>query len=56
MMLRLFALRTLSTKRLVPNLYFPSKPLARAERDRLNKQDANSVCISYGPDHRHFTA
>jgi len=53
-MLRLFALRDTSTKRLIPGLTFPSKPEARAERDARNAVKPGSVCITYGPDHRRF--
>lgn len=51
MNLRLFAIRVISTRALLPNLYFGSKPEAKAERDKLGRA---THCVTYGPDHRHF--
>lgn len=51
MNLRLFAIRNLTTGRIVPDAYFPSKPAAKAKRDELG---ATSHCVTYGPDHRKF--
>lgn len=51
MKLRLFAIRDLSTNRILPNLFFPSKPEAKAERDKLG---AATHCVTYGPDHHAY--
>ena len=52
MKLRLFAIRELSSSRIIPNLYFPSKQEAKVKRDELG---AATHCVTYGPDHRHFS-
>lgn len=49
MKLRLFAIRDLSTGRVIPNLFFSDKQQAKAERDKLGVQ---THCVTYGPDHR----
>lgn len=55
MKLRLFALRNITTNRRIPDVYFPDKPAARKERDRLNAQsDSDRYVITTGPDHRRF--
>jgi hypothetical protein len=51
MNLRLFAIRDLSTGRLVPALFFSSKQPAKTKRDELG---ATSHCVTYGPDHRRY--
>lgn len=51
MKLRLFALRDLSTGRILPDLFFPSKPAAKAKRDELG---ATNYCVTYGPDHHSY--
>lgn len=51
--LRLFALRELSTGRIVPDTFFPDKPSAKRAREVAG---ANKFCVTYGPDHRHFKA
>lgn len=51
MNLRLFAIRNLATGRIIPNLYFPSKPAAKLER---TAQGEKTHCVTYGPDHRKF--
>lgn len=53
MTLRLFALRHVSTKRIVPGTYFRHKKDARSERDRLNQDEPGAYCVTFGPDHRH---
>jgi hypothetical protein len=53
MKLRLFAIRDLSTGRILPQEYFASKSEAKARRDELGSA---SYCVTYGPDHRHFNA
>jgi hypothetical protein len=49
MNLRLFAIRDLTTGRIVPDLFFPSKQAAKSKRDELG---ITSHCVTYGPDHR----
>lgn len=53
MKLRLFAIRDVSTGRIIPNLFFNSKPEAKAKRDELGKE---THCVTYGPDHRKYSA
>lgn len=55
MTLKLFALRNNSTKKLLPDEFFPNKPAARVRRDELN-QGLKEVLyvVSPGPDHRRF--
>lgn len=50
--LRLFALRDTASGRLMPDLYFSSKPDAKRERDKLGGPPR--YCVTYGPDHRLF--
>ncbi|MBS0453997.1 MAG: hypothetical protein JSS14_22065 [Proteobacteria bacterium] len=56
MKLRLFALRDTRTNKTVPELHFPNKPEARAERDARNRQlgEGLTYVVTYGPDHRHY--
>lgn len=51
MKLRLFAIRDLTTGRILPNLFFSSKPEAKTKRQELG---AETHCVTYGPDHRHY--
>lgn len=51
MNLRLYAIRDRHTGRILPNLFFPNKVAAKAERDRLG---VNDYCVTPGPDHRRF--
>lgn len=51
MKLRLFAIRDLTTGRILPELFFASKQAAKTKRDELGQ---SSHCVTYGPDHRHF--
>lgn len=51
MKLRLFALRDTVTNKLIPELFFPSKPEAKKARDERNKKGA-SLVVTPGPDHR----
>lgn len=51
MKLRLFALRDTSTNKLIPDLFFSSKPEAKQARDDRNKKGA-SLVVTPGPDHR----
>lgn len=51
MKLRLFALRDTQTNKLVPDLYFVSKPEAKRARDELNNGVQRYV-VTAGPDHR----
>jgi hypothetical protein len=53
MNLRLFAIRDLTTKRILPDLYFSSKQAAKTKRDELG---ATSHCVTWGPDHRKFSS
>ncbi len=55
MKLRLFALRNLSTGKLVTDIYFSDKPAAKKERDERNKAGGAYV-VTPGPDHRRFSA
>lgn len=49
MNLRLFAIRDLVTGKIIPDLYFSSKPAAKQKRDELG---AATHCVTAGPDHR----
>ena len=51
MKLRLFALRDTTTNKIVPDLFFPSKPEAKKARDERNK-DGAALVVTPGPDHR----
>jgi len=51
MNLKLFAIKDLTTGRLIPGLFFNSKPAAKAKRDELGSK---THCVTYGPDHRNF--
>lgn len=46
--MKLFAIRDLTSGRLIPNLYFSDKNAAKRKRDELG---AATHCVSYGPDH-----
>ena len=53
MKLRLYALRNTQTNKLMPELFFASKPDAKRHRDALNAIPGHaSVVVTYGPDHR----
>jgi hypothetical protein len=55
MKLRLFALRDISTGRILAGEFFPSKPAAKLRRDELNKADnATTYCVTCGPDHHSY--
>lgn len=55
-MKHLFAIRNTRTKKLVPGLFFESKPAAKKERDARNAIEESPVfVVTYGPDHRLFT-
>ena len=51
MKLRLFALRDTRTNKVIPDLFFASKPEAKKERDRRNA-DGGQYVVTVGPDHR----
>lgn len=51
MKLRLFAIRDLSTNKVIPGLFFDDKQKAKAKRFSLG---ASTHCVTYGPDHRLF--
>ena len=51
MKLRLFTLRDTTTNKIVPDLYFASKPEAKRERD---SREAGKYVVTTGPDHRRF--
>ncbi len=51
MNLKLFAIRDLTTGRLIPGLFFSSKQAAKTKRDELGNATHR---VTYGPDHRHF--
>lgn len=51
MNLRLFAIRSLTTNKIIPDLFFADKGVAKTERDKLGKE---SHCVTYGPDHRNY--
>lgn len=51
MKLRLFALRDTITNKLIPDLFFPTKPEAKKARDDYNKGGGSCV-VTPGPDHR----
>lgn len=48
MKLRLFTLRDTTTNKVVPDLYFSSKPEAKRERD---SREAGKYVVTTGPDH-----
>lgn len=50
MKLRLFALRDISTGKVVPELFFTSKPEAKKERDA--RGGPTKFSVTTGPDHR----
>lgn len=52
MNLRLFAVRNLTTGKLVPG-FFADKNAAKRERDKLGK---NTHAVTPGPDHRRYRA
>lgn len=56
MKLRLFALRHIPTKRVVPDLWFNDKPAARIERDKRNLEEPGAYCVTLGPDHRRYVS
>lgn len=51
--MKLFAIRDLTTGRIIPNLFFASKAEAKAKRIELG---STTHCVTYGPDHRHWSA
>lgn len=51
MKLRLFALRDTTTNKVLPNVFFPTKPEAKKARDDRNK-DGGTYVVTPGPDHR----
>lgn len=54
MKLRLFAIRDTQTGKLVPDIFAPSKPEAKKERDRLNSEVGEGrirYVVTNGPDH-----
>jgi len=52
MKLRLFALRDNKTGKVVPDLFFSSKPEAKRERDARGAPGSNAYSVTVGPDHR----
>lgn len=55
MKLRLFALRDISTKRIVPDLFFSVKPEAKKARDENNAAAGHTrYVVTNGPDHRRY--
>lgn len=53
MKLRLFALRNTSTGKILADVYFSDKTLAKRERDERNKAGGTYV-VTPGPDHRRY--
>lgn len=53
MKLRLFQIRSLTTGKTVPDLYFSDKVAAKKKRDELGAEQHR---VTYGPDHRSFRA
>ena len=51
MKLRLFAIKALSNGKVIPDLFFAEKHLAKAKRKELGE---STHCVTYGPDHRLF--
>lgn len=52
---RLYKVNTMQAPELPKPLYFPSKAVAKAERDRLNAIGAaEKLVVSLGPDHKRF--
>lgn len=53
-MKKLFAIRRKDSKAIVANLFFGTKPQAKAERDKLTKENNEPFVVTYGPDHDRF--
>lgn len=53
MKLRLFALRDTHTNKVIPDLFFASKPEAKKERD-LRNAAGGSYVVTVGPDHHRY--
>ena len=51
MNLRLFAIRSLTTNKIIPDLFFSDKAIAKTKRDELGE---TTHCVTYGPDHRRY--
>lgn len=51
--LRLFAIRDLTTNKIIPGVFFGSKQEAKLERTR---RGAETHVVTNGPDHRKFRA
>lgn len=55
MTLKLFALRNITTKKLLTEEFFSNKPAARVRRDELNQAEKQVLyVVTPGPDHRRF--
>lgn len=54
MKLRLFAIRDTVTGKIIPDLFFPSKPDAKRHRDKLDDDIGHKGrhVVTPGPDHR----
>ncbi len=51
MKLKLFAIRDLTTGKLIPDLYFADKQAAKNKRNELGTA---THCVTFGPDHHRF--
>ena len=49
--MKLFAIRDLTTGRVIPDLFFSDKAAAKRKRNELGPA---THCVTYGPDHRRF--
>jgi hypothetical protein len=49
--MKLFAIRDLTSGRIIPNLYFSDKRAAKLKREELGSA---THCVTYGPDHRRY--
>lgn len=55
--MKLFSIKDTHTNKLLNGTYFPSKHLAKRERDRLNQESGHDTryVVTPGPDHRRYT-
>jgi hypothetical protein len=49
--MKLFAIRDLTSGRIIPNLYFSDKQAAKRKRAELG---AATHCVTFGPDHHRY--
>lgn len=52
--MKLFCIKNDQTRRVIPDLYFESKPMAKSERDKLAAETSQKHVVVAGPDHRKY--